>query len=278
MAYFSKKALPLLGLGLLLHTQTQKLHASSIIMGDSLNVKENVICDSLLTQFKEKRKLKDYKAGEKILFEILDHCPDNSTYWGKLALNYFEEADNTYGKNKSLNKSSKIDLFEKGLEAAQMSAKKDSLYTNAYEYIAMGFAGKLSVSSYRQQAILADSVRIYAEKAVQADPNNDRAYHILGRWHYEVANLSWLIKLFSELFIGVAPNGSYENAFTYFQKAAEINDFPLHQYWLGLNFLKMGNNIEAENSFRKSILAKGGQHNDDYFRELSQKILDEKFD
>jgi len=277
MIQFSKKALPILGLGLLIHVQAQELHASSVTVGDSLKIKEKVICDSLITKFKEKRKQKDFKSGEIILLDVLDKCPDNSKYWGKLALNYFEAADNTYAKNKSLNKSTKITLFEKGLETARISAQKDSLNTEAYEFISMGFAGKLSLSSYRQQAILADSVRIYAEKSVEVDPNNDRSYHILGRWHYEVANLNWLIKLFSELFIGVVPEGSYEKALTYFQKAALINDFPIHHYWLGQNYLKMGKLKAAEESFKKSIIAKGGQHNDDYFRELSQEILDDKF-
>ncbi len=278
MISFSKKALPILGLGLIFHVPSQKLHAHSITCNDSLKVKETAICDSLIALFNEKRELKEFKEGERILLEVLDYCPENSQYWSKLALNYFEEADNTYAKNKPLNKTTKISLFEKGLHAAKISATKDSLNTLAYENISMGFAGKLSLSSYRQQAILADSVRIYAEKSIQVDPNNDRSYHILGRWHYEVANLNWLIKLFSELFIGVVPQGSYEKALTYFQKAAEISDAPLHHYWLGLDYLKMGKTKEAEESFKKALHAKGGNYNNEYVRELSLKILNEKYD
>lgn len=139
--------------------------------------------------------------------------------------------------------------------------------------MSMAYVGILSLSSYKTQARLADSVRIYAEKAVIVDPQNDRAFHILGRWHFEVAKLNWLIRLFSELFTGTALEGSFELALQYFQKAVQINDFPVHHYWIGLNNLKMNRENEATKAFQKSIRAIGGQYNDDYFRELPRKEL-----
>jgi tetratricopeptide (TPR) repeat protein len=278
MKYFSKKALPALGLGIVLSGQNFSLKANSRTLSDTLSINRQVSCDTLIAKFDELRSLKEFEKGEKVMLQALEHCPDNSIYWGKLSLNYFEAADNTYLKNKSVNKDNKLILFKKGLEAARICAQKDSLNKDAYEYMSMGYAGILSLSSYKQQAILADSVRIYAEKSIWVDPQNDRAYHILGRWHYEVANLNWLIKLFSELFIGVAPEGSYEIALSYFKKAVEINDYPIHNYWLGLNYLKMGNNTEAEKSFRKAIASKSGQQNDEFFWDLSRKILADKFD
>lgn len=278
MTHFSKKALPILGLGLMLNSQTPQLHAQSIQLTDSTRANRIGSCDSLILKFEELREIKSYEKGEVLLKRVLEICPDNSIYWGKLAYNYLELADNTYSDKKPLSKKDRLSLFEKALEASRKSIQLDSLNLFSYEYMSIGFAGKLSLSSYRQQAILADSVRIYAEKAIEVNPENDNAFHILGRWNYEVANLNWLIKLFSEFFIGVVPEGSYEKAFTYFKKATEINDYPVHHYWLGLNYLKMGNKEEAKNEFLKSINSKSGFHNDDYFRNLSRKELRNNFD
>ena len=42
-------------------------------------------------------------------------------------------------------------------------------------------------------------------KAIQINPDNHRAYHILGRWHYEVSKLSWVIKKLSKLVFRHSP-------------------------------------------------------------------------
>jgi tetratricopeptide (TPR) repeat protein len=230
-------------------------------------------CDSLMKEFKVYRRNQEFEKAEKIAKAALEQCPENSIYWGNLALNYLESADNSYSGSKKTAKKNKLNLFNLGLEAARISAEKDSMNKDAYEYMSMAHAGILSLSSYTTQAKLADSVRIYAEKSVEVDPKNDRAFHILGRWHYEVAQLNWLIKFFSELFAGTAPEGSYENALFYFEKAASINDFPVHYYWIAKTHIKMGETKKAIQNLEKAIQSKGGQHNDAYFRRLSKEEI-----
>ena len=44
----------------------------------------------------------------------------------------------------------------------------------------MAFAARITVAGLKGKSMLADSVRIYAEKAIQINPDNHRAYHILG--------------------------------------------------------------------------------------------------
>lgn len=232
-----------------------------------------ISCDSLIAQFKLQRRKQNYIEAEKLVLEAIKQCPDNSSYWASLSLNYLESADNSYSGSTKISKRNKMDRFKKGLEAARVSAQKDSLNKDAYEYMSMAHAGILSLSSYTQQARLADSVRIYAEKAVEVDPENDRAFHILGRWHFEVAKLNWLILLFSELFTGTAPQGSFEEALAYFEKSVEINDFPVHHYWKGITQLELNLYNEARLSFEKAQSAKGGQHNDEHFRKLAKQQL-----
>ncbi len=82
-----------------------------------------------------------------------------------------------------------------------------------------GFA----VAGTRERVILAKDVRYYAENAIRLDPDNFRAYHILGRWNYEVSNLSLAEKSFARIFYGNLPSASLDKAISDFEKSRSLN-------------------------------------------------------
>lgn len=64
-------------------------------------------------------------------------------------------------------------------------------------------------------------------KALEISPNDGDLHHLLGRFRYEVANLSWLERKVAATLFSEPPSASYEDAIDSFQKAenfsAEIN-------------------------------------------------------
>jgi len=84
--------------------------------------------------------------------------------------------------------------------------------------------GRVSlISGSKERVMLARDVKRYAENAIRLDPNNFRAYHILGRWNYEVSDLNIAEKSFARLFYGKLPSASLDDAILDFEKSRSIN-------------------------------------------------------
>jgi tetratricopeptide (TPR) repeat protein len=208
-----------------------------------------------------------------VLIEASTACEDGDKILTDITLKYLELGDNTYNEKERGNKKFRKQYFETGVEWAEKAIEANEDNHLAYEMKSTAFAALVSVSGLKDQAYLADSVRIYAEKALELNPENDRAIHILGRWHYEVAQISGFTKMMGRIFLGHAPEGSMETAIEYFQKAASIDDYPIHRYWLGMGYLKNGEKEKALKEFRYLQNLPDEFKNDEHFKKEARKEL-----
>ena len=113
---------------------------------------------------------------------------------------------------------------------------------------AMAFAlGRISrVSTTRERIILAKDVKHFAENAIRLDPSNFRAYHILGRWNYDVSDLSMAERSFARVFYGKLPNASLEEAISDFEKSRTLYPgFILNYYELARSYHRLGQDKKA---------------------------------
>jgi tetratricopeptide (TPR) repeat protein len=114
---------------------------------------------------------------------------------------------------------------------------------------AMAFAlGRVSlVSGTKERVMLAKDVKHYAENAIRLDPANFRAYHILGRWNYEVSELNLAEKSFARIFYGKIPSGTLEEAIFDFEKSRSINPAFI------LNYLELARSYHRTGEDKKAI-------------------------
>lgn len=114
---------------------------------------------------------------------------------------------------------------------------------------AMAFAlGRVSgVSSTKERVELAKDVKSYAETAIRLDPNNFRAWHILGRWNFEVSNLNIAEKSFARLFYGRIPSATLDDAIFDFEKSRVLNPAFL------LNYLELAKCYHRKSDDKKAI-------------------------
>ncbi len=99
--------------------------------------------------------------------------------------------------------------------------------------------GKLSQCSDTRSEI-ADSrlVRDYAERALALDPHYDWAYHVLGRWNYEIASLGPTRRFLARLIYGGLPSASADEAVRLLRRAVELApQTPAHHVELGFAYL-----------------------------------------
>ena len=107
----------------------------------------------------------------------------------------------------------------------------------------------------KKKIALSKEVKKEAEAALAINPRHDGAMHTIGRWNYELANLSWLLKAAAKIIYGGVPSGaSNEQAKDWFEKAIGINpDKPVHHLWLGETLIELKDYANAREHFQTCV-------------------------
>ena len=232
-------------------------------------------CKEYLDEAKEARSNNERMLAISILENgIQGQCADSSIAYSELSIIYLELGDQSYSNRNNISSDERVEYFTLALEKANQAIQLDPDNVNGYERKSMAFAGLLDVQGIKQKVQLADSVRINAEIALEIDPKNDRALHILGRWHYEVSQFGGFMRFLTRLFVGTAPEASYEQALEYFTKSAELQDFPVHHFWIGITHLKLSNDRSAKKHFEHLLTLENQHHNDQFFKDQATKELE----
>ena len=106
--------------------------------------------------------------------------------------------------------------------------------------------GKLAViSDTRRKVEYSRLVREDAERALALRPDYAWAHHLLGRWHYEVADLGAAARVFVKLFYGGLPAASTAEAVRCLERAVALEPQQL-QHHLELGFAYAANRQPAK--------------------------------
>jgi tetratricopeptide (TPR) repeat protein len=65
-------------------------------------------------------------------------------------------------------------------------------------------------------------IKTNADKALAIDPNHGRAWHVLGKWNYEVSNLNGLEKAALRILYGGLPKASLAESIRCYEKAKQL--------------------------------------------------------
>ncbi|RKY47625.1 MAG: hypothetical protein DRP88_04050 [Candidatus Neomarinimicrobiota bacterium] len=207
--------------------------------------------DSLREEKKYQEVLEVLKESEKI-------DPENSELLWRLARAHFDLADQTPEDMKL----QKEHLYP-GFEYAKKCIELDPNCAGGHQYYAILIGRIGEIEGTKQKIRNSYEVKKHALIAIKLDPKNDANYHIMGRWHYALSDLSWIEKKVAEVVYGKLPEASFEEAEYYFKKAHELApDDPRHLLWLGKTQLKLGKKEEARKSFEMAIKIKPKSESD----------------
>eukprot|EP00775_Hariotina_reticulata_P008960 gene8960-9136_t len=79
---------------------------------------------------------------------------------------------------------------------------------------------------------LAKEAQEAARTALQLEPQNDLAHHLMGRWHFEMAQINFVVRQLIRLVYGAAlAPGRFEDALAEFEAAVAINPHKLIHRW-----------------------------------------------
>jgi tetratricopeptide (TPR) repeat protein len=168
---------------------------------------------------------------------------------------------------------------QKGLcvEAEKFARKAGSLEPSdakGHAYLAVA-VGKLALfEGGRRKVELSKEVKAEAEKALQLDPNEDVALHVLAIWNREMVDLGWLLRSFAQLLYGKFPPASLEAALADLRRASELEpDVIPHHVELGITLASAKRWAEAKAELEKGLALPTAWVTDDYYRALSRSSL-----
>ncbi len=134
---------------------------------------------------------------------------------------------------------------------------------------AITYGKMLSLQGSKEQVQASPRIKVAADKALRLDPRNDVAWHVLGRWHQVLANISGLKRTLGGMLYGTLPVTTNEAAVACFDKAIAINPKRLRHYIeLGRTYAQMGKNAEARLFLEKGLAMPNLEHDD---RELKHR-------
>jgi tetratricopeptide (TPR) repeat protein len=118
-------------------------------------------------------------------------------------------------------------------------------------------------------------VKLEADRALERNPRDDRAMHVLARWHRAIARLSFFEKTAARVVYGGVPEGaSMNDAVTLFERAIAVApDYANHRLELGRTYLALGLNDKAKEQLERALECPPGSPFDDEYRAEAQLLL-----
>lgn len=121
---------------------------------------------------------------------------------------------------------------------------------------------------------LAKDIKANTEAALLLDPKHDYAWHVLGRWHHEMATLHPALRIIAETIFGKFPDTSLDRAIECLEKAVVLQPSRVaHHIELGRAFLAAGRIEEGKNEIEKGLRLPVREKDDEQTKNRGRQAL-----
>jgi len=163
-----------------------------------------------------------------------------------------------YEKGKlSQDKEAKKELWREALELVEKALKNSDRCAPAHKWYAIISDTVAQQEGTKARIRQSYIVKQHFERALELEPFDATTWHLLGVWHFSVADLSGISRLAAKAIFGTPPSSTYEMALENFEKAEAISPgfYTANSYYLGLVLERMGRKDEALKYFKKAFYA-----------------------
>lgn len=137
------------------------------------------------------------------------------------ALNKCSELCSRIGK-RQLDKKLRDEYYAAAKTYAGIALKIDPNNSEANCVMAMSLGRSSMAKTGKEKINNAKDIKKYIDLAIKNDPKNFKAWHILGRWHYEINNLGALEKAVVDIFYGGMPDASLKESIRAFERSRQL--------------------------------------------------------
>jgi tetratricopeptide (TPR) repeat protein len=126
----------------------------------------------------------------------------------------------------------------------------------------------------KEQVASSKVIKSAAERAIKLNPQNDLAWHVLGRWHRNAAVVSGLKRALASVVYESLPPSSNEEAVSCLERAVKLNPNRLmHQIELGKAYAQAGRPDEARRYLNKGLSMPSREKDDPTLKETGRTVL-----
>jgi len=226
--------------------------------------------ESVWQQIDDLNDAKDFDGAYALLAPLKAEYGGDVRYLWRTARHHFNESDNTTDE----------EVIEReiyaGFEFAKEALATDSTSADAQGYygILIGRVGE--IEGTKQKIINSYDVKKHTLKAIELDPENDSWQHVMGRWHYTLADLSWFERTVASIVYATPPKASFEEAEQFFTSAAELDPEDIrHFLWLGKTQVELDKEDAARASLEKALSLPAKADSDRILQEEARELLED---
>ena len=198
--------------------------------------------DSLYDAFQEEGALDQYQ-------KILDEYPrDYKALW---------RASFLYSRigNRKEEKQQKEAYFQKARSLAEEALDVDSTHVQSHFVMSVAMGRMALISGARDRVAASRSIKHHVDRALAIDSTHAGAWHVLGLWHYNVANLGFIERAAANtLFGGIPGDANNRKAAEAVEKAIQHNDrYLLYYHDLAMIYDEMGEQNKATQACETAV-------------------------
>ncbi|UCH11398.1 MAG: hypothetical protein JSU61_05785 [Fidelibacterota bacterium] len=225
---------------------------------------------SVWEQIDELNDAKDFDGAFALLEPLgAEHGGEVGYLW-RMGRHHFNESDNTTDE----------EMIERevraGFEFAKQALAADSMDADANGYYAILIGRVGEIEGTKQKILNSYDVKKYAMKATELDPSNDSWPHVMGRWHYTLADLSWFERTIASIVYATPPQASFDEAEKYFMKAAKLApDDVRHFLWLGKTRQELKKDDGARKALKTAVDLPSKSESDTIMQEEARELLED---
>lgn len=219
-------------------------------------VSPDTLCQQAIEQGLAAEHAMDMRKAVLCFEEVTKQLPKNAHYRSMLSKQW---TDCTYldvsPSNEQLTDDNRRQFNISAMEHAKEAIELDD--TLALPHIAACTSmGRLALLSDNKTKVrLAHDAREEAVTALALEPSNDLAHHLMGRWHYEMANLNVVVRTLVRVMYGTAlAPGSHHDALESYQTAVSLAPARLiHRVELGRTLDRLGRKEQARQELEAAL-------------------------
>ena len=130
--------------------------------------------------------------------------------------------------------------------------------------------------SGREKIDNAKEIKKYVDAAIANDPKNFKAWHVMGRWQYEISNLNGLERGLVKLLYGALPPATLKQSIASFEKAHALRpEFLLNYYEMSKAYQDNDNSAKAIAYLQLLITLPNQTEDDPAIKERSKALIKE---
>jgi len=171
-------------------------------------------------------------------------------------------------------KEQKLDYFKAAQKFANKALRINPNSSEANFVMSIAMGRMALVLGGKEKIVAVDQIKKYAELSIKCDPNNYKPYHVLGRWHYEVSDLSGFERAFAKVFYGGVPPASLKEAIYNYEKCRSlVPDLKVNYLELAKCYRRNDEKQKALDFLNKAITMPDKIQDDTRVKEEAKELL-----